>query len=93
MKWSKNALVIVVIILLVSLCIETRGDKKLSREVKENAMQTCREQQREYCELIERYHDECFEKSHRSEYRVKQFYYSEYNRCLQESIKRHAAAQ
>ena len=87
MKWSKSALLGVIVIFFISFVYSGIKDKQLSNKVKEEKLRICSEQGSYDCGLISRYHDECFSSSYRAQYKIKKFYYDEYNNCISSKIE------
>ena len=54
-----------------------------SNNIKMQIYKDCREQNKNNCDLIDKYHQQCFEKSYRLVFRSKEFFQTEYNICMQ----------
>jgi hypothetical protein len=93
MKWSRNGLIVVLVILSISFIISSRSERKLSKKIKQKKLKSCIEQKLNTCELIELYHNECFSLSYRSEYKLKDFYPAEYDSCLHKKIEQHDSSK
>jgi len=89
MKWNKTAVLAVVAIIFVSYVYSSIREMQLSREVAEEKRKGCSEQSNYDCELISKFHDECFEASYRAEYRIRKFHSGEYNNCVDQKIAQH----
>jgi len=89
MKWNKSILLAVIAIFSISYVYSSIKYKQLSNEVKEERLRICSEQKSYDCELITRYHDECFSSSYRSQYKTRKFYPGEYDKCIKNKIEQH----
>lgn len=61
----------------------------LSGEVQETERKACAKQGAFDCDLIAKYHDECFEPSYRAEHRIKSFHVGEYRACIENMLSQH----
>jgi len=86
MKWSKSSALTVCAILLISYAYSGIEARRLSQKVEEERESTCIQQGRSDCKLIERYHDDCFASSYRTELRIRSFHAGEYDRCMNSKI-------
>lgn len=89
MKWNKTSVLVVLAVLLGSFFYTSIKDKSLSDEVLESKLKDCTEQANYDCQLIHKYHDDCFSSSYRAELRIKQFRHAEYDACLDNAIQEH----
>lgn len=86
MKWTKTTALAVVIVLAGSYLYSSIRQSQLSEEVEERQFNRCTDQGNADCDLIGRFHDDCFDTSYRAEYRVRQFHSAEYQQCMNERI-------
>lgn len=56
--------------------------QQLSDKVKQQQIEACEQQRALNCEMISKFHDECFDISYRAVYRTKSFHQDEYNNCI-----------
>jgi hypothetical protein len=71
-----------IVILSVSYVYTSVRRIQLSNEVEKAKRKVCSEQGDYDCELISKYHDECFSLSYRAEFRTRSFHPGEYNDCI-----------
>jgi hypothetical protein len=93
MKWNKGTIIAVLAILLISYAYSTMKSGQLGDDIKAEKLRICSEEGRYDCGLIEQYHDECFDLSYRSQYKMKEFHPGEYERCMNSKIAPHLDAQ
>ncbi|WP_152183576.1 hypothetical protein [Sulfurimonas indica] len=84
MKWTKQWVILIVIIFIISSLISFFYENKISSQIKAEKLLSCK--QENLCKAIEKYHAECFEKSYRSYMKTMQFYNDEYNACIKEKV-------
>jgi len=89
MKWSKTAVLIIVSIFSISYIYSSIKYIQLSNEIEEKKLKVCVKQKIYDCELISKYHEDCFKSSYRSEYRIRDFHTDEYHSCIDRKIKLH----
>ena len=86
MKWNKQSLIIVTIIFAISYVFSLKGDRDMSEKIKKQTLKSCTKQKMYDCALIEKFHDTCFTLSYRSQYKIKHFFDTEYDRCMKEKV-------
>lgn len=89
MNWSKTAVIVVIAVFAVSYGYSAIKRMHLSGEVQETERKACAKQGAFDCDLIAKYHDECFEPSYRAEYRIKSFHADEYRACIENMMNQH----
>jgi len=83
MKWSKYSIIFVIMILTISYIYSSIKRNELSKEVRDSALESCAKNDRQDCDIVEKYHDDCFDSSYRSELKIRSFHYQEYRACLE----------
>ena len=73
----------VVAIVSASWVYSTLKRMQLSDEVQAAERAACARKGGFDCDLIAKYHDECFESSYRAEYRIRSFHDDEYRVCIE----------
>lgn len=86
MKWSKKSIVVVLAILSISYFYSSFQRNKLSNEIKRKELENCSKNENYDCNLINNYHDECFNTAYRSEYKIRSFHTDAYRTCLSKKI-------
>jgi len=92
MKWNKGTLLVVAAVLSVSFVYSSFKQRQLSNKVEEQRSRMCSDQGSYDCELISRYHDECFSTSNRARYKIKEFNPGAYNDCIDRKIEQHLSS-
>lgn len=82
MKWSKFGIISVIAILSISYVYSNMKQKQLSDDVLKMEMAACAKNGAFDCNLITRYHDECFAASVRAELKTRSFHEDEYRACI-----------
>jgi hypothetical protein len=93
MKWSRSAVLAVIAILAVFYIYSSIKRSQLSNDVREAERGACVKNGKFDCDLIAKYHDECFESSYRAEYRIRSFHASEYHACIEKRASQHLGAE
>ena len=93
MKWTKQTAVIVIAILSLSYIYTSYNTNKLSDEIKKDRWDRCTDKGHEHCDLILKYHDECFTRANQAQYRVRTFRSAEYNKCIEKNIERYILSE
>ncbi len=88
-KWSRSAVLAVIAIFAVSYGYSTIERIQLSNEVQEEERASCAKEGSFDCDLVAKYHDECFGQSYRAEYRIRSFHADEYRVCIEDKIAKH----
>jgi hypothetical protein len=86
MKWTKSAILVVIAVLAISYVYSSTGERKLSNDVKNEKLSECTKLGSIDCDLISKYHDECFKASYRAELKIRQLHRDEYNSCIDSKI-------
>ena len=89
MRWSKAAVLAIIAIFAVSYSYSAIKRMRLSNEIQEVEREACAKQGAFDCDLIVKYHDECFEPIYRAEYRIKSFHAGEYHACVENMMSQH----
>jgi len=82
MHWNRQAFIIVLIVFATSYFFSWRSDNQMSLRIKTQQIAACKAQKADYCDLIDLFHEACFDRSYRSWMRTKRFYDKEYKDCL-----------
>ena len=93
MRWSKGAALVVIVILTASYVYSSIKRTQLSNQVREAEETACAKNGTTSCDLIAKYHDECFDLSYRAEFRVKSFRFGEYRACIENKIGEHLRSE
>lgn len=86
MKWNKLAIISVVVILSISYIYSRYNQNQLSQELKQTELIECKTRADFDCNLINIYHNECFQASNRSEFKIRSFHANEYRQCLHKKV-------
>jgi len=86
MKWTKSAIILVAVIYTISTIDGYFETKKVSQKIKEEKLQDCRKEQKMNCNIIEKYHDICFDLNYKSKFKVMHFYSDRYDTCIRKQI-------
>ena len=89
MKWSKTAVLIIISIFSISYIYSSIKHVQLSNKIEEKKLKVCEEQNIYDCGLISQYHNDCFNASYRTVYRIRDFHPDEYHSCINRKIKLH----
>ncbi|WP_148154669.1 hypothetical protein [Sulfurovum sp. NBC37-1] len=58
----------------------------MSLKIESQQIAACKAQKADYCDLIDLFHETCFDRSYRSWMKTKRFYDKEYKDCLDKKI-------
>ena len=89
MRWSRGAVLVAIVILSTSYVYLSIKRTQLSNKVREAEETACAKNGTFNCNLIAKYHDECFDLSYRAELRIKSFQAGEYRACIKNRIGEH----
>jgi len=85
-RWNKQSVIIVLVIFTVSYIYSLFYEHDVSNKTKAQYIEACNIQKIGDCDLIDQFHNACFEKNYRSWMKTKRFYAQEYEDCLEKNI-------
>ncbi|KYJ85891.1 hypothetical protein [Sulfurovum riftiae] len=87
MKWTRQSVILVGIVFLVSYIYNLKYSSDMSQKIETQRISTCKAGKQANCDLIELFHKACFKKSYRSYMKTMRFYDKEYEACLKKEIE------